>query len=717
MLDKIQGIIEKVIFYNPLSSYAVLKIKDENLKKGVVVVGNFPELIPGESILIYGRWVKSEKWGEQFKAENYEIMTPSTELGIKRFLSSGLIKGIGPELAKRIIDRFGAQTMEIISKMPEKLAEVEGIGEKKIESIIESWKEHREKSYILIKLQELGLTAKMAMKVFHEYGNDSISVIKKNPYQLADDIYGIGFRIADRIALSSGIDPKSPLRAKALLLYLMGKDLEEGHLFSYLNQLLERAVRELELEDFETLRYLLDELEKEGKVVREETESGEALYLPFFFKAEREIVKRIIENLRFSIPPFSIEIRKYIEESESEMGIKFAPKQIEAIESSIKEKVMILTGGPGTGKTTIIRAIINIYRRLGKKVLLCAPTGRAAKRLSETSGEEAKTIHRLLEYRPENNVFFKNDSNPLKADMVIVDELSMVDVPLMYHFMKAIPPWTKLIFVGDKDQLPSVGPGNILKDFILSGVIKVIELEEIFRQSRESLIVVNSHRIRKGGFPYLPSQPGGDFVFISEENELEAFNKIISLILSEIPEKLSLDPMSSQIQVIAPLYKGIAGVDNFNKVLQEKLNPNGKVYPGFSFKVGDKVMQVRNNYVKEVYNGDIGKVLSIDENGITVFFDKEVRYEKDEVDELVLAYAISVHKSQGSEYEACVMPILTQHYIMLQRNLLYTALTRAKRLAVLVGSKRALSIAIRNNKPYTRNTRLSALLAELKDFL
>lgn len=712
MTDTIRGTIEKIIFFNPSSGYTVLKVKDENLKKSVVIVGHFPALTPGESITVDGKWVKSEKWGEQFKAENYQILTPSSLSGVEKFLSSGLIKGIGPELAKRIVKKFGEQTLEIISKEPEKLSEVEGIGEKKIDSIIESWREHKEKSHILIKLQELGLTVKMAMKIYNEYGNNSLKIIKENPYKLADDLFGVGFKIADRIALSSGIDPKSPLRVKAFILYLMGKDVEDGHVFSFLENIVERVSRELGIEDVEIVKFLSEELVNEGKIVKVKTEEKEILYLPFFFKAENEIARILIENLKFPKTQLVLDTSQYIEESEREMGIKFAPKQKEAIESSLKEKIMILTGGPGTGKTTIIRAIINIYKKLGRRVLLCAPTGRAAKRLSEASGEEAKTIHRLLEYKPGENIFLKNEKNPLKADLVIVDEFSMVDIPLMFHFMKAIPPWTSLLFVGDKDQLPSVGPGNILKDLISSGIVRVVELEEIFRQSRESMIVVNSHRIRKGMFPYL-FKDRNDFIFISEEDEEKAFRKIVDLITREIPEKFGFDPMSSDIQVIAPLYKGIAGVDSFNKILQERLNPKGESFPGVPFKTGDKVMQIKNNYDKDVYNGDIGRVLKVDEKGVTVLFDREVNYDREELDELTLAYAISVHKSQGSEYEACVMPVLTQHYIMLQRNLLYTALTRAKKLAILVGSKKALAIAIKNNKPYKRNTRLASILSEL----
>ncbi len=714
MSEKISGTIDRIIFFNPSSGYTVLKVKDEKLKRSVVVVGHFPELALGESISVDGRWVKSEKWGEQFKAENYQILTPSSISGLRKFLSSGLIKGIGPELARRIVDKFGDGTLEIISKEPEKLAEVDGIGEKKISSIVESWKEHKEKSHVLIKLQEFGLTLRMAMKIYKEYGNNSLKVIKENPYQLADDVFGIGFKIADRIALSSGIDPKSPLRIKAYILYLMSRDVEDGHIFSFLDSIAQKALKELELEDLETVYFLVEELAREGKIVKVNNGEREILYLPFFFRAEIEIAKSIFENLNFPKTQFVLDTRQYIEESEKEMGIKFAPKQIEAIESSLREKIMILTGGPGTGKTTIIRAIINIYNKLGRRVLLCAPTGRAAKRLSETSGEDAKTIHRLLEYKPGENIFLRNERNPLKADMIIVDEFSMVDIPLMFHFIKAVPPWTSLLFVGDKDQLPSVGPGNILKDLIQSRIVKVVELEDIFRQSRESMIVVNSHRIRKGEFPYLFKERN-DFIFISEEDEEEAFKRIIEIVTEEIPEKFGFDPMSSQIQVIAPLYRGIAGVENFNRILQERLNPKGETFPGIPFRIGDKVMQIKNNYDKDVYNGDIGRVIYLDEKGIIVLFDREVRYEREELDELTLAYAISVHKSQGSEYEACVMPILTQQYIMLQRNLLYTALTRAKKLAVLVGSKRALAIAIRNNKPYNRNTRLSSLLTDMKN--
>ncbi|MEW6456388.1 MAG: ATP-dependent RecD-like DNA helicase [Acidobacteriota bacterium] len=731
MLEILQGTIEKIIYENSESGFAILKLKEYEKGDEITALGNFPSVKEGEHVRIEGEWIVSPKYGKQFKVQKVELLIPSSKKGIEKFLASGLIKGIGNKYAKKIVEKFGERTVEILDKSPEELKKTSGIGEKKLELIKNSWNKEREKFRIISSIQEFGISINLALKIYKFYKNNSLEVIKNNPYQLALDIWGVGFKTADKIALSLGIDPKSFIRIKAYILYLMEEDLSEGNVFSIKNSLIKKAAKQLEVEEEEIGR-AVEELKREKLVIEEPIASNlrpnefmkssseiltaeletyqKALYLPFFYKIEREVAESILNLLSYPKLFKNIDVSKWIEETEKEMGIEFAEKQKEAIKKAIDEKVIIITGGPGTGKTTLIRAISKIYRSMGKLVVLCAPTGRAAKRLGETSGEDAKTIHRLLEYRPQENRFFRNENNPLKADLVVIDEFSMVDLPLFYNLVKAIPSWTSLLIVGDKDQLPSVGPGNVLKDIIESNAIPVVELNEIFRQAKKSMIVLNSHRIRRGEFPYLPKDDTYDFQFIPEEDENEVYKKILEL-SETIPRKYGFESISSDVQLISPMYKGIIGVDNLNRALQKLLNPSGKKISEIPFHQGDKVMQIKNNYDKEVFNGDMGKVMDISERRMRVKFeDREIEYGREEFDELVLSYAISIHKSQGSEYIACIIPLLTQHYIMLQRNLLYTALTRAKKLAIIIGSKKALFIAIRNNKPLKRNTNLSTLL-------
>jgi len=616
---------------------------------------------------------------------------------------------VGPVLARRIIKKFGAKTIDIISKKPDKLNEVEGVGDVKLKEIKRSWAENQNIRDLIIFLQEHNVSTNLATKIYRQYGEKSFQVLKTNPYQVCLDIWGVGFRTADQMALKLGMSPASPERIKAFVLYLMEKDHEQGHVFSLQSEVEKNCMKELEVDE-EEVKDAIQELKKQKSVILEKVGSDMALYLPFFHKAEEEVAHSVhkLASLPFIPPDFDVD--NAVSEVEEELSLEFSSMQKLAIKECFEEKFLIITGGPGTGKTTIIKAVVDIFHRWGKKVLLAAPTGRAAKRLSEATEMEAKTIHRALEYNPKIGIFRRCEKYPLVGDALIIDEFSMVDLPLMFHLIKAVPNWMNLILVGDKDQLPSVGPGNLLQDIIDSKKVKVVRLDEIFRQAKDSLIVQNAHRVNHGQSLIKPQKgdKDADFYFIRQDDEQKVFETIMSLCTSRIPDKLNLDPLSPQIQVISPMYRGTVGVDNLNKELQQRLNPNpeGLKFGNRLIKVQDKVMQVRNNYDKEVFNGDIGNVSHVDKQRYSVevdFFGKPVLYEREEMDDLTLAYAVSVHKSQGSEYQSVVMPLLTQHYIMLQRNLFYTALTRAKKLSVIIGSYKALYIAIKNDQPIKRN--------------
>lgn len=716
-MENLEGTIEQIIYYNPDNGYSVFKVKTED--KEVTVVGNFPPLSPGEYLKLSGHWENNLRFGQQFQMESFSLTLPGSTKGIEKFLASGLIKGIGPVLAQRIVKKFGEKTGQILNENPEKLKQVEGIGKIKLNEILKSWEEHREIRDLIIFLQEHNISTTLAYKIYRTYGQTSFDILRRNPYQLALDIRGIGFKTADQIALKLGLAPDSIERVKAYILYLLEKDNEQGHVFSDEPEINKKCREELGVKP-ERVDEALKVLLQSGALIQEEAEGQVFLYLPFFYQAQEEVASAIITLSRISCQKPDFDLGRKIAEIEKRQGIIFSPQQKKAIESSLKRKLLIITGGPGTGKTTIIRAVVEIFESWGKKIILAAPTGRAAKRLSETTRREAKTIHRLLEFKPQEGRFKRGPNYPLKADALIVDEVSMVDLPLMYHLLRAVPREMRLILVGDQDQLPPVGPGNLLRDLIDSGAVEVIKLTEIFRQAKESLIVVNAHRVNQGlSLIYPPRQdPSSDFYFIHQEDEEKVFKLILKLCQVSIPRRLNLKPLSTQIQVIAPMYRGLVGVDRLNIELQKALNPGpaGLKVGGKEFRVGDKVMQIRNNYEKEVFNGDIGTIAQINPEkfGVLVDFDGHlVFYEKEELSDLVLAYAISVHKAQGNEYQAVVMPLLTQHFIMLQRNLFYTALTRARKLSVIVGSYRALHIAIKNDQPIRRNCRLKEKIKTL----
>jgi len=708
-MDYLEGAIEQILFYNPENGYSVFKFSIED-RESVTIVGTFPPLSPGERLKVTGKWEINPRFGHQFRVDNFIPSLPCSVKGIEKFLSSGLVKGLGPVLAKRIIKKFGEETLAILSSDPERIKEVEGIGDVKLREIKKSWQEHEEIRDLILFLQEHNISTSLAIKIYRHYGQKSYQVLKTNPYQLCLDIWGIGFKTADQIALRLGIDPGSLERIKAFVLYLLEKDNEQGHVFSFESELKKNCEEELKVPSLR-IEEALTELKKKKLVVAEALDSDSAIYLPFFYQAQEEVV-RSIHNLASS--PFlrvSFNIDQVIGDVEKELGIEFSAQQKLAIQECVQKKILVITGGPGTGKTTIIKAVVAIFDKEEKRVLLSAPTGRAAKRLSETTGKEAKTIHRTLEFNPKLGVFRRNQRHPLNGEAIIIDEFSMVDLALMSSLVKAVPPAMRLIMIGDKDQLPSLGPGSLLRDIIDSQKVPVVRLNEIFRQEKESLIVLNAHRVNQGQPLIYPprEEKNADFYFIHQEDEEKVFKTILKLCGYSIPQKLGIHPLSPQIQVISPMYKGLVGVDRLNHELQRKLNQFHEGLPVGSkeIRLNDKVMQIRNNYEKEIFNGDIGSVVHIDKAKYRIIVNFEGRpvvYEKDEMDDLTLAYAVSVHKSQGSEYQAVVMPLLTQHFIMLQRNLFYTALTRAKRLSVIVGSYKALYIAIKNDKPLKRNS-------------
>ena len=716
----IHGLLEKISYHNEENDFVVAKLREKDKRELTTIVGHLSGIHPGESLKLTGNWVHNKKFGEQFQVETFEVTIPATLLGIQKYLASGLIKGIGPIMSERIVEKFGLDTLEVIERKPERLSEVEGIGPKRISMIKKTWEEQKEIKEIMIFLQGHGVSASYSAKIYKQYGNQSIEIVKENPYRLAHDIYGTGFITADKIAQHLGIDQNSLIRAKAGLIYVLNQLTEEGHVYYPENQLIHKA-REILHVDEEIIFQAVRVLSKEKELFLEDLEpegSLRAVFLAPFYTAEKGVAQRLT-NLKESpsnIRPIHPE--KAIEWVQQKLGIELAQKQEEAVLLAATSKVLIITGGPGTGKTTIITAILRIFQQLKLRVLLAAPTGRAAKRMNEATGWGAKTIHRLLEYSPHKGGFKKDQDDPLEADVVIIDETSMVDTLLMHHLLKAIPSHAHLILVGDVDQLPSVGPGNVLKDIIKSGRFTVVTLTEIFRQAQESMIVVNAHKVNQGQFPVLkgvdkPEET--DFRFIQEEDPEKILQNILDLCSERIPGQYRFHPLQ-EIQVLAPMHKGTIGVANLNIELQKRLNPgpSGITRGTWSFRIGDKVMQIVNNYDKDVFNGDIGWISKIDpeEREVVIDFDgRPVPYDYSDLDEVVLAYAVSVHKAQGSEYPVVILPVVTQHYMLLQRNLIYTGITRAKKRVILIGTKKALGIAIRNNKPQRRYTLLSERLA------
>lgn len=670
---------------------------------------------PGETLRLKGEWVADAKFGRQFRVGSCLSVLPSTLTGIEKYLGSGLVKGIGPVMAKRIVTLFGLDTLDIIETSHKRLLEVEGIGPIRSERIIKAWEEQKEVREVMVFLQGHGVSSTYAVKIYKAYGEKAVSIVRDNPYRLALDISGIGFKTADRIASNMGIASDSQVRAEAGVIHVLSELVDEGHVYYPYDELVKTAFELLEV-DRKVIDTAVPTLVAQRRIIVEDREDKKIVFLTPLYLAETNVAKRLINLIEAPRHFYQIDVEKALQWVQQALGIELAEMQKETIRKAINTKVMVITGGPGTGKTTLVNSLIKILGKKAQRILLASPTGRAAKRLAEVTGKDAKTIHRLLEYSPKEGGFKRNEDNPLEADMVIIDEASMVDILLMNHLLKAMPAEATLLLVGDVDQLPSVGPGNVLGDIIASGRVETVRLTEIFRQAQESMIIVNAHRVNNGEFPYIKPPPDkkSDFYFIERDNPEKALELIKDLCYQRLPKAFQFDQLGD-IQVMTPMHKGSVGVANLNAELQRLLNPNGQeiVQGGRLFRVNDKVMQISNNYESDVFNGDIGRItaINIEDKTLSVKFDARiVAYEWSDLDQLVLAYAISIHKSQGSEYPAVVIPILTQHYIMLQRNLLYTGITRARKLVVLVGTRRAVYIAVKNNAVQHRYTSLAARL-------
>ena len=733
-MERIEGMVSDIVFKNEENGYTIAHLA--NSENEVVIVGCMPTLSVGESIEVEGKWINHKLYGTQFEVSKFMPVTPTSLEGIYVYLSSGMIHGIGDKMAKRIIDKFGVNTLDVIQNMPERLKEVEGIGSKKIDQIVKSYEENRELRGIIMELSPYGITPNYCMKIYKKYKNKAIETINKNPYKLAEDIRGIGFKIADSIAGNIGIEKDSKDRVSQGILYTLNQSLASGHTYLPKNVLIQEAVKLLEVKASIVEECVMG-LAYDQKVHIEKMNGQELIYLIPYYLSENGVCKQIIKLSQFEFENLNINIDEEIRKIEQQENIKLAQNQVLAVKEAIESGVVIVTGGPGTGKTTTINTIIKVFENNNKEVILAAPTGRAAKRMSETSNKEAKTIHRLLEMGyatdSEELQFMKNEEEPIKADVIIIDEVSMVDILLMYSLLRAIKPGTRVILVGDSDQLPSVGAGNVLKDMIDSKVINVVTLNEIFRQARESMIVVNAHRINNGEPLYLNSK-GKDFFFIKKDTNELILEEIIGVVSERLPKYYKLDKLKD-IQVLSSMRKGDLGVTNLNNELQKYLNKpeKFKVEESFAkriFRVGDKVMQIKNNYTKKwetedrsdsgegIYNGDIGYIYHIDKDKkkIFVIFDqvKIVSYGYDELDELEHSFCTTIHKSQGSEFPVVVIPITWAPPMLLSRNLLYTAVTRAKKLVVLVGDVKYLEYMIKNNRINDRYSNLANKLNKFK---
>ncbi len=721
-IKRLEVTVDRIVFQSEGNSFRVIRVtSSENSEGKITAVGEMPEVYEGQDLVLEGDWVHHERYGRQFQVKKCKVSPPTTKKGVKKYLASGLIKGIGEKYAERIVNKFGDQTLDVIEKDPDFLLDVDGIGEKRLNQILESWEQQKEIRDVMIALKSHDISTAYGLRIYKKYGSQSQEIVKRDPYRLASEVDGIGFMIADRIARKVGIDQEDPGRIKAGLRYTLTESSTDGHIYLPRRVLVEKTVELLDVPRGLVENQLEKLLAEGGLITSEESEptNKKPVYLPFLYYAEQEVAEKLAVLDSFSRPESGLSagyISELISGYQMESGLDYNQEQQQAIRKALKNKVTIITGGPGTGKTTVITGIIAIMEQLGWEITLAAPTGRAAKRLTETTEREAKTIHRTLGYKPPGT-FTHNEENQLSTDVVIIDELSMVDLRLINHLLRAIPVGSHLVLVGDADQLPSVGPGDVIKDIIKSEVISIVELTRIYRQSKTSDIVKNAHRINKGQYPVIQSRDDADFFFFEETNPVDARKKIIELVANEIPGEWGMDPLED-IQVLSPMYKGVCGVNMLNQKLQSRLNDNDNLDSGMvqDFRVGDKVMQTKNDYDKGVFNGDIGKIVNFDRSTgeLEVQFSDcgVINYKKEEVTSLDLAYAITIHKSQGSEYEGVVLPILNQHFVMLKRNLLYTAVTRSRRLVVLVGSKKATGIAINNDEETRRYSALAEKLGE-----
>ena len=753
-MDHLRCIVERITYQNAMNGYSVIKCRAKGFKELVTVVGSMPDVHVGSVLSLGGSWRVDGKYGRQFQMETFEEALPATVYGIEKYLGSGLVKGVGPKYARRIVQRFGKDTLTVIEEDPEKLLEVDGIGRLRVDRIKKSWEEQKEIKNIMVFLQGHDVSTAHATKIYKTYGNESIRTVQENPYRLADDIWGIGFRTADRIAEKLGFGHEKYVRLRSGILYTLNRLSEGGHCYATRDLLLKTGTELLSVED-SILSMTLDEMirakdviiedipvkedllsgsgtEKNNKASEKSPGTGpeKAIYLPPFYFSESGTARRLHE-IGIGSGQIQVDPEGLADRIRKKTGMQYDQIQMQAILTAVTSKVLVLTGGPGTGKTTTTLGMITAFREAGARILLAAPTGRAAKRLSEAAGIEAKTIHRLLEAKPPEG-YQKNEENPLRGDVLIVDECSMIDIMLMYNLLKAVPDTMTLILVGDIDQLPSVGPGNVLRDIIDSGCFPVVRLTRIFRQAQASRIIMNAHRINSGKMPDISNGRQSDFFFIDMEKEAwkagipegdtaalsrEAARQIVDLVKNRLARYYRTP--AREIQVLTPMQRGAVGAVNLNQALQEAINPGnmGLRRGGYLFKPQDKVMQIRNNYDKEVFNGDIGVIESVnqEEGSLMADFDgRLVTYEVSELDELVLAYAATIHKSQGSEYPIVVMPVLMNHYIMLQRNLIYTGVTRAKKILVIVATKKALAYAVHNVTVHRRNTLLKERLMEIQ---
>jgi exodeoxyribonuclease V alpha subunit len=736
-MPEVQGVVEDIVFQNEENGYAIAHIAGNNER--TTIVGVIPFLTEGQNLKLQGQWVVHAQFGKQFKVENFEEILPNTITGIEKYLASGVISGIGPVTARKIVEKFGEKTLEILDNNIDRLQEIEGIGDKKIDVIKESYGTQMEVKNIMIFLQTYGVSPNQCVKIYKRFGAASIEAVKQNPYVLTEQISGIGFKTADKIARSLGVEPNSHFRIGSGINYIINEFCAMGNTYMPLGQLLKQGKSILGVTDEEIERVLYDNT-VEGKLKVEVIENEKCIFTMPFYYCELGVTKKIITLTFSDYQPINTDVSFEIKQFERENNIQFADSQIEAITGAVENGIEVITGGPGTGKTTIINCITGIFEKAGMRVFMAAPTGRAAKRMSEATGREAKTIHRLLELgfsEDESEEFIKDEASPLECDVVIIDEASMIDIMLMNSLLKAIAMGTRIIIVGDVDQLPSVGPGNVLKDIIESKCVKVVRLKHIFRQAKESMIIVNAHKINNGEMPLL-NEKNKDFYFIRSEDPNETLNTVIELINKRLPKFNDNWNKAQHIQILSPMRKGNLGVLNLNKKLQETLNPthpgkSEKEYRELIFRVGDKVMQIKNNYTMKwsrisgegesegvgVFNGDVGYIERIDEGSdhITVVFDEERRvvYENTFLDELDLAYAITIHKSQGSEFPVVIMPAFMGAPLLMNKNLLYTGITRAKQMVVLVGSIKAVQFMISNNRSFERYSALRWRISDIID--
>ncbi|MCH4024820.1 MAG: ATP-dependent RecD-like DNA helicase [Acetobacter sp.] len=713
--EALAGLVERVTFHNAENGFCVLRVKVRGQCDLVTVVGHAAIISAGEFVQMSGRWFNDHTHGLQFKAEFLKASPPTTVEGIERYLGSGMIRGIGPVYAKKLVKAFGEAVFDLIEQEPGRLREVTGIGPKRADRIVAGWADQKVIREIMLFLHSNGVGTSRAVRIFKTYGQDAVKLISENPYRLAKDIRGIGFKTADQIAQKMGLAPDAMIRVRAGISYALGEAMDEGHCGLPVGELLTSTAELLEVATPLIETALALELEA-GDVIADSVGETRCIFLAGLYRAEQSIAERL-RACAVGRPPWpEIDAEKAMTWVERKTGLALAPSQQEAVRLALRSKVLVITGGPGVGKTTLVNAILKIVTAKGTDVQLCAPTGRAAKRLSESTGLEGKTIHRLLETDPATGSFKRDDTNPLTCDLLVVDEASMVDVLLMRSLLRALPDSAALLIVGDVDQLPSVGPGQVLADIIGSGAVPVVRLTEVFRQAAQSRIITNAHRLNEGRMPELSAEEGSDFYFVEAAEPEVGLRKLLAVVKDRIPARFGLDPVRD-VQVLCPMNRGGLGARSLNIELQQALNPPGDVKVerfGWTYGPGDKVMQIANDYDRDVFNGDLGVIdrIDVEEGELTVSFDgREVVYGFGELDELVLAYATTIHKSQGSEYPAVVIPLVTRHYAMLARNLLYTGVTRGRKLVVLVGQKKALAIAVRNQGGRRRWSKLREWLA------